>query len=187
MTPETLRHWRSALASLAGLTGHAPVFRPGQLLGIAVVRVLVEELGVGVSTLKAVDRDIFAICSTPQWIRLAGGYLLIRPSEGTAKFVDRLDDGALFEPGDRASAGIGRSLVARGTARSDARGSATEFRVPTPRCERASDGNWRAGMTPAAAAVAAHFSAIGYVADTLLADYSFADVLSPTGETRRVN
>ena len=41
-------------------------------------------------------------------------------------------------------------------------------------------------MTPAAAAVAAHFSAIGYVADTLLADYSFADVLSPTGETRRV-
>jgi hypothetical protein len=98
ITQETLRHWRSALASLAGLKGHAPVFRPGQLLGIAVVRVLVEELGVGVSTLKAVDRDIFAICSTPQWIRLAGGYLLIRPSEGTAKFVDRLDDGALSSP-----------------------------------------------------------------------------------------
>ena len=41
-------------------------------------------------------------------------------------------------------------------------------------------------MTPATAAVAAHLSAIGYVAEALLADYSFADVLSPTGETRRV-
>ena len=47
------------------------MFRPGQLLGIAVVRVLVEELGS--QQLKAVDRDIFAICSTPQWIRFAGG------------------------------------------------------------------------------------------------------------------
>jgi hypothetical protein len=98
ITQETLRHWRSALASLAGLKGHSPVFRPGQLLGIAVVRVLVEEFGVGVSTLKTVDRDIFAICSTPQWVRLAGGYLLIRPSQGTAKFLDRLDDAAFSSP-----------------------------------------------------------------------------------------
>jgi hypothetical protein len=72
ITQETLRHWRAALASLAGLKGHAPVFRPGQLLGIAVVRVLVEEFGIGVSALKAVDRDIFAICSALQWVRLAG-------------------------------------------------------------------------------------------------------------------
>jgi hypothetical protein len=41
-------------------------------------------------------------------------------------------------------------------------------------------------MTPAVATVAAHLSAIGYVAEAVLADYSFADVLSPAGETRRV-
>ena len=92
ITQETLRHWRSALPSLSGLKGHAPVFRPGQLLAISIVRVLVEELGINVSTLKASDQDIFNICSTPQWMRLARGYLLIRPSEGRAKFLDKLED-----------------------------------------------------------------------------------------------
>ncbi len=95
ITQETLRHWRSALPSLSGLKGHAPVFRPGQLLAIAIVRVLVEELGISVSTLKASDKDIFEICSTPQWIRLARGYLFIRPSAGSAQFLEKLEDGAV--------------------------------------------------------------------------------------------
>ncbi len=89
---ETLRHWRSVLPSLAGLKGHAPVFRPGQLLGLAVVRVLVEDLGLSVGTLKAVEREIFEICGSPQWVRLARGYLLVRPADGSAKFVDTLTD-----------------------------------------------------------------------------------------------
>jgi hypothetical protein len=89
---ETLRHWRSVLPSLAGLKGHAPVFRPGQLLGLAVVRVLVDELGLSVGTLKAADREIFEICSGPKWIRLAQGYLLVRPADGRAKFLETLTD-----------------------------------------------------------------------------------------------
>lgn len=93
ITQETLRHWRSALPSLAGLKGHAPVFRPGQLLGLAVVQALVENLGLSVGALKSVDRDIFEICSSPQWIRLARGYLLVRPADGSAKFLDKLTDG----------------------------------------------------------------------------------------------
>lgn len=89
---ETLRHWRSVLPSLAGLKGHAPVFRPGQLLGLAVVRVLVEDMGLSVGTLKTVDREIFEICGSPQWVRLARGYLLVRPTDGSAKFLDTLTD-----------------------------------------------------------------------------------------------
>ena len=41
-------------------------------------------------------------------------------------------------------------------------------------------------MKPAVANVAAELSAIGYSAEALLPDYSFADVLSEQGETRRV-
>ena len=53
ITQETLRHWRRALPSLGGLKGHAPVFRPGQLLGLAVIRVLVEDVGLTVGSLRA--------------------------------------------------------------------------------------------------------------------------------------
>lgn len=92
VSQETLRHWRSALPSLAGLRGHAPVFRPGQLLGLSIVKALVEELGISVSALRTAERDIFELCGSPQWARLACGYLLIRPAEGVARFVDRITD-----------------------------------------------------------------------------------------------
>jgi hypothetical protein len=41
-------------------------------------------------------------------------------------------------------------------------------------------------MTPAIAAIARELGGLGYPADALLSDYSFADVLSPAGETRQV-
>ena len=113
---ETLRHWRAVLPSLAGLKGHAPVFRPGQLLGLAVVRVLVEDLGLSVGALKAADRDIFEICGSPQWLRLARGYLLVRPADGSAKFLDTLADAdvgqaSIVLPLDRIVASLREALL----------------------------------------------------------------------------
>lgn len=98
ITQETLRHWRRALPSLDGLKGHAPVFRPGQLLGLAVVRVLVEDLGLTVGALRAAERDIFGICSSPQWLRLAQGYLSVRPLEGQVTFIETVSDNDLERP-----------------------------------------------------------------------------------------
>ena len=98
ITQETLRHWRRTLPSLGGLKGHAPVFRPGQLLGLAVVRVLVEDLGLTVGALCTVERDIFDICGSPQWIRLAQGHLLVRPIEGQVTFVDTVSENDLERP-----------------------------------------------------------------------------------------
>jgi hypothetical protein len=90
ISQETLRHWRSTLSSLSGLKGHAPTFRPGQLLGLAVVRTLVEDLGLSVGALKGVERRIFDVCSSPQWVRLERGYLLVRPADGSAQFLDKI-------------------------------------------------------------------------------------------------
>ena len=98
ITQETLRHWRRVLPSLGGLKGHAPVFRPGQLLGLAVVRVLVEDLGLSVRALRTAEHDIFDICGSPQWVRLAQGHLLVRPTEGCVTFVDRVLDSDLQRP-----------------------------------------------------------------------------------------
>lgn len=41
-------------------------------------------------------------------------------------------------------------------------------------------------MTPAIAAIVSGLGGLGYPAEALLSDYSFADVLSPAGETRQV-
>lgn len=98
ITQETLRHWRRTLPSLAGLKGHAPVFRPGQLLGLAVIRTLVEEMGLTVGALGAADQQIFELCSSPQWVRLAQGYLLVRPAEGQVQFVDTITEKDLERP-----------------------------------------------------------------------------------------
>jgi hypothetical protein len=98
VTQETLRHWRAALSSLDGLKGHAPIFRPGQLLGLAVIRTLVVDLGLNVGSLKRAERDIFEICASPQWIRLSEGCLMVRPLEGTAYFIERYSDGDLHKP-----------------------------------------------------------------------------------------
>lgn len=98
ITQETLRHWRRALPSLGGLKGHAPVFRPGQLLGLAVIRVLVEDVGLTVGSLRAAERDIFDICSSPQWVRLAQGHLLVRPIKGQVAFVDKVSGKDLVYP-----------------------------------------------------------------------------------------
>jgi hypothetical protein len=68
------------------------------LLGLAVVRVLVEDLGLTVGALRDAERDIFDICSSPQWIRLAQGHLLVRPIEGQVTFVDRVSDKDLEYP-----------------------------------------------------------------------------------------
>lgn len=98
ITQETLRHWRRTLPSVRGLKGHAPVFRPGQLLGLAVVKVLVEDLGLTVGALGAAERDIFDICNSPQWGRLARGHLLIRPIEGQVTFMGAVSNIDLDRP-----------------------------------------------------------------------------------------
>lgn len=88
ITQETLRHWRSVFGSLSGVRG----FRPNQVLGLAVVRWMVDELGLSVGTLKGAERKMFEICGSHQWERLSRGYLVVKPVENTARFVPSITD-----------------------------------------------------------------------------------------------
>jgi hypothetical protein len=87
ITQETLRHWRKSLASLSGLKGHAPAFRPSQLLGLAVVRSLIEDAGIGVRHLVAVEQEIFSICHASTWQHLARGCLVMTPKLAEVRFA----------------------------------------------------------------------------------------------------
>ena len=115
VSQETLRHWRSVLGSLDGVRGAAPSFRPGQVLGLAVVRWIVEEIGLSVGALKGAERPIFEICGGEQWGRLARGYLLVKPVENEARFIatvseDMIGRGGLVVPFAPIVAGIREAL-----------------------------------------------------------------------------
>ena len=115
VSQETLRHWRSVLGSLDGVRGAAPSFRPGQVLGLAVVRWIIEEVGLSVGALKGAEQQIFEVCGSEQWGQLARGYLLVKPVENEARFVadvseDMIGRGALLVPFAPILAGIREAL-----------------------------------------------------------------------------
>jgi hypothetical protein len=85
---ETYRHWKKALAPLRRGTGHSPCFTPGDLLSVAIVRVLTVDLAVRVGALSAIAEALFEACNAISWpilersklnIDLATGRLQISP------------------------------------------------------------------------------------------------------------
>lgn len=143
VSQETLRHWRSVFGSLDGVRGAAPSFRPGQVLGLAVVRWIVEEIGLSVGALKGAERPIFEICGGEQWGRLARGYLLVKPVENEARFVaavseDMIGRGALVVPFAPIVAGIQEALF-------DVAPEEDQKSFPFPPMEVQDKGSLRAG------------------------------------------
>lgn len=84
---ETFRHWRGALTCLQGKNGHAPCFTMGDALGFAVVRQLVDHIGMRISAVAAVGGPLFDVCNMTSWHVLEDSYLLI---DITGAHVDRV-------------------------------------------------------------------------------------------------
>ena len=85
---ETLRHWRGTFAFLRGIRGQGPVYRSGQILALAIIKRLVQECGITVSSLKPVEGDLFRAVKGTLWSALDGNCLLINLKEGKAAVVD---------------------------------------------------------------------------------------------------
>src|SRR5271169_2835273 len=60
---ETFRHWKKALGPLRRGRGHSPCFAPGDLVAVAVARVLVTDIGVRIGALEQVADTLFRICN----------------------------------------------------------------------------------------------------------------------------
>ena len=75
--PETYRHWKKALAPLRRDRGHSPCFTPGDLVAVAVVRELSNDLGMRVSVLASIADSLFELCNSAPWPVLERGKLLI--------------------------------------------------------------------------------------------------------------
>lgn len=75
--PETYRHWKKALAPLCCQKGHSPCFSAGDLVAVAVVRVLVIDFGIRVGALGPLGENLFALCNSAPWPTLERGRLMI--------------------------------------------------------------------------------------------------------------
>ncbi len=74
---ETFRHWRAALTCLSSKSGHAPCFTTGDALGFAVIRHLVDNVGLRVGAVAGAGPALFELCNTVSWHVLEASYLLL--------------------------------------------------------------------------------------------------------------
>jgi hypothetical protein len=77
IAPETYRHWKKALAPLRRHKGHSPCFSAGDLVAVAVVRVLTIEFEIRVSALSPLGEKLFSLCNSGPWPTLERGRLMI--------------------------------------------------------------------------------------------------------------
>jgi len=77
IAPETYRHWKKALGPLQCARGHSPCFKSGDLVALAVVRLLTLDMGIRVGALTAIGEALFDLCNRSPWPVLERAKLII--------------------------------------------------------------------------------------------------------------
>jgi MerR HTH family regulatory protein len=85
---ETLRHWRGTFSFLRDIRGHGPVYRPGQILALAIIKRLVQDCGLTVNSLKPVDGDLYGAVNGTHWSALESSCLAIDLKGGSVAVVE---------------------------------------------------------------------------------------------------
>ena len=63
LSKEAFRHWKRVLPGFPRAKSQGPVFSPGDVLALAVVRRLTDRCGIRVGQLRVVSRSIFDVCN----------------------------------------------------------------------------------------------------------------------------
>ena len=97
LSPATFRHWKTALPPLSGRNGYSPCFTPGDLLAMAVVKTLTEDIGIRVGNLRGLAIELFGHCSQP-WAGLERAVLVIDPYRQRVSVAPEMQPLALSRP-----------------------------------------------------------------------------------------
>lgn len=81
LSVETLRHWRKVLPYLNVRQGRQAHLSFGDLVALAALRCLVDELELSIGQFAESGREFFEGCNRFTWIESTGSYALIRPKE----------------------------------------------------------------------------------------------------------
>ena len=87
ISQETLRHWRKVLPIFSGRSGYAPIFRPGDLVAGAVIKMLKDRWGISVSAFADQSIAIGQVCNNTPWSTLAAGALVISLDDKSCELV----------------------------------------------------------------------------------------------------
>jgi hypothetical protein len=87
LSADTFRHWRKALSPLTDRNGYSPCFAPGDLLAVAVIKTLVERVGVRVGALRQIAGPLFQACNASPWSSFERSTLVLDVSECQLTFV----------------------------------------------------------------------------------------------------
>lgn len=77
ISQETYRHWKKALGPLRRDVGRNPCFTAGDLLSVAIVKVLTVDLAIRVRAIAALCDALFDVCNSAPWLVLERSKLLV--------------------------------------------------------------------------------------------------------------
>ncbi|MGO9171128.1 MAG: hypothetical protein ACLP7P_04075 [Rhodomicrobium sp.] len=95
---ETYRHWKKALPPLSRGVGHSPCFTAGDILGVAVVRILTVDFAVRVGALSVIANGLFEACNSVSWPTLERSKLIVELSIGRLQIRPELENVILESP-----------------------------------------------------------------------------------------
>jgi hypothetical protein len=86
LSQDAYRHWKSVLEPLSLRKGHKPCFSHGDLLALAVVKTLTDEVGIPVGCLAAVAGALFEQCSQHSWAKFERLAVFVQPASQAVSF-----------------------------------------------------------------------------------------------------
>lgn len=95
---ETYRHWKKALIPLRRGSGHSPCFTAGDLLAVAVVRILTDGFAIRVGALTTIAEALFEACNAVSWPTLERSKLIADLANGQLQIRPELENAICEEP-----------------------------------------------------------------------------------------
>lgn len=95
---ETYRHWKKALPPLCRGFGHSPCFTAGDILAVAVVRVITVDFAVRVGALSAIADTLFEACNGISWPILERSKIIVELANRRLQVRSELENVVIETP-----------------------------------------------------------------------------------------
>lgn len=82
LSQDAFRHWKRALAPLAGRNGYRPCFTSGDLFAVAVIKVLITEAGIRVGAVGGIAEELFRFANATPWATIERSTFIFDLSAG---------------------------------------------------------------------------------------------------------
>lgn len=87
LSQDTYRHWKTVLLPLATRKGRGACFSYGDLLALAILKSLTDQIGVPIGGLDTIARSLFEQCGQQSWAKLERQTAVVCPANASLSFV----------------------------------------------------------------------------------------------------